>query len=277
MDTLFFFASKIVWAVISPDSLIVLLILGAWLGLVLGWQKLSRRLLSGGALLILLVGFFPIGDLLISPLENRFASNAALPAKVDGIIVLGGAISPRLSNSWQQVELNGSADRLTNFIYLSNLYPDAQLVFTGGSGSLRDQEFKEAEMARILLEQLGLADRAIIFESESRNTVENVQFSKNLVLPEAEENWLLITSAFHMPRSVGIFCQQQWPVQPYPVDHQSMRDNNLRLEFSFAGHLVTLVTATKEWIGLIAYRLTGKTDQFLPGDQNYCGSYSEQP
>ncbi|NQV69511.1 MAG: YdcF family protein [Pseudohongiella sp.] len=272
MDTLFFLASKIIWAVISPDSLIVLLGVSAWLALVFGWMKLSRRLLACCALLLLLIGFFPLGEWLISPLENRFVANAALPARVDGIIVLGGAISPRLSNIWQQAEMNGSADRLTNFLYLANLYPSAQLVFTGGNGSVSEQEFKEADMARVLFDQLGLAERAFIYESESRNTYENALNSKTLVSPQPEENWLLVTSAFHMPRSIGSFCAQQWALQPYPVDHYGMKGDLWRLEFNFTNNLDILRMAIREWVGLVAYRVTGKTEQFLPGDQNYCGS-----
>lgn len=170
MDTLFFIASKIIWAIISPDSLIVLLGVGAWLALGIGWQRLSRRLLSACALLLVLIGCLPVGEWLIAPLENRFAANAALPAEVDGIIVLGGFLNPSRSNAWNQAELDSAADRLTGFLYLARLYPDAQLVFTGGSGSINQQEFKEAESAQFLLEQLGISNRAILFESESRNT-----------------------------------------------------------------------------------------------------------
>ena len=125
-------------------------------------------------------------------------------------------------------------------------------------------------MARILFDQLGLAERAIIYESESRNTAENARNSKELVAPEAGENWLLITSAFHMPRSIGVFCRQGWPVQPYPVDHATQKGNLARMEFAFENNLSLLNTAIKEWVGLIAYRLSGRTDRFLAGDNNSC-------
>ncbi|GJM13756.1 MAG: membrane protein [Pseudohongiella sp.] len=272
MDTAFFIASKIIWALISPDSLIVILGLSAWIAAILKWQRASRSLLSLCALLLALIGFFPVGEWLISPLENRFTTNAALPSEVDGIVVLGGAILPVQSNIWQQPEVSGGADRLTNFLYLARLFPDAQLVFTGGSGSVSDQEFKEAEMARILFDQLGLAQRAIIYESESRNTAENAMNSKELVTPESDENWVLITSAFHMPRSIGVFCKQQWPVQPYPVDHYSQRGDLLRLNFAFSQNLTVLRTAIREWVGLLAYRISGRTDRLLPGAANYCAA-----
>jgi uncharacterized SAM-binding protein YcdF (DUF218 family) len=272
MDTVFFLASKVILALISPDSLIVILGVSAWIAAILKWQRVSRSLLASCALLLVLIGFFPVGEWLIAPLENRFTTNAALPSEVDGIIVLGGAILPRLSNTWQQPEVNGGADRLMNFLYLARLYPNAQLVFTGGSGAVSEQEFKEAEMAQILFDQLGLAQRAIIFESESRNTSENARHSKELVTPESDENWLLVTSAFHMPRSVGVFCQEQWIVHPYPVDHYSQKGNLLRLNFSFSTNLSVLRRAVKEWVGLVAYRISGKTDRLLPGRANNCAA-----
>ena len=272
MDTVFFLASKVIWALISPDSLIVILGVSAWIAAILKWQRVSRSVLASCALLLLLIGFFPVGEWLIAPLENRFTTNAALPSEVDGIIVLGGAILPRLSNTWQQPEVNGSADRLINFLYLARLYPNAQLVFTGGSGAVSEQEFKEAEMAQILFDQLGLAQRAIIFESESHNTSENARHSKALVTPESDENWLLVTSAFHMPRSIGVFCQEQWIVHPYPVDHYSQNGNLLRLNFSFSTNLSVLRRAVKEWVGLVAYRISGKTDRLLPGRANNCAA-----
>ena len=270
MDTVFFLASKIIWALISPDSLIVILGVSAWIAAILKWQRISKSLLASCALLLLLIGFFPVGEWLIAPLENRFTANMALPSKVDGIVVLGGAILPQMSNSWQQPEINGAAERLTNFLYLARLYPNAQLVFTGGSGAVTEQEFKEAETAQMLFKQLGLAERAIIFESESRNTSENARNSKELVTPENNENWLLITSAFHMPRSIGVFCQQQWVVQPYPVDHYSQKGNLLRVDFSFGENLSVLGVAIREWVGLVAYRISGRTDRLLPGIDNNC-------
>lgn len=271
MDTVFFIASKIIWGLISPDSLIVILGVSAWIAVLLNWQRISRRLLTCCALLMLLIGFFPIGEWLIAPLENRFTTNAALPSEVDGIIVLGGALSPQMSNIWQQAELGGAAERMTNFLYLARLYPNAQLVFTGGSGSVTQQEFKEAEMARILFGQLGLAERAILYESESRNTSENAKNSKLLVSPETDENWILITSAFHMPRSIGVFCQEQWSVQAYPVDHYSHKGNLLRVQFAFGENLSLLGIAIREWVGLVAYRLSGRTKQLLPNEKNNCG------
>lgn len=264
MDTVFFWISKLVWLVISPDSLLFLLVVGGWLCLVLHWQKMGRRLIALAALLFLLIGFLPLGEWLIAPLENRFPTNPALPATVDGVIVLGGTVDPELSVLWGQPEISDAAERLTAFVDLANRYPAARLVFTGGSGSLLQQEHKEADVVDEVFFQLGYVNHPVQFEGESRNTYENAVNSKQLVHPVPGETWLLVTSAFHMPRSVGVFCAQQWPVLPYPVDHISRRGQLWRVEFDVLNHLNKLDTALREWLGLAAYRFSGKTSSLLP-------------
>ena len=274
MDTLFFWASKLVWALISPDSLLVILLVTGTLLLSLPaypfLQKLGRRTLVLTSVLTLLVAFLPVGEWLMYPLERRFTTNPELPARVDGIIVLGGALNAARSSAWGQAETDDAAERLSAFVSLARRYPDARLVFTGGSGGLTTQDFKEADYLPTLLQEAGMGARALEIENQSRNTWENAVFSKNLVQPRAGENWVLITSAFHMPRSTGIFCQQQWPVVPWPVDHHSDRARLWRVELQFAGHLQELRTASKEWVGLLAYYLTGKTDRLLPTEASHC-------
>jgi len=264
MDTIFFWASKIVWMVITPGSLIMLLAVGGWLCLAFNWQRAGRRLVSLAALLLVLIAFLPMGEWLIAPLENRFETNPTLPAQIDGIIVLGGAINPYYTELWEQPQIGGAAERLTAFIDLGNRYPNAKLLFTGGSGSLLRQDFKEADVVDQVFYQLGYVNHRVQFESQSRNTYENAQYSKEMLQPKPGETWLLVTSAFHMPRSVGVFCGQGWPVIPYPVDHIHRRNQLWRVELSVTGHLSDLETAIREWVGLVAYRVTGRTSDLLP-------------
>ena len=265
MDTVFFIASKLVWAVLSPASLILVLVVGGWFCLLVGWQKRGRGLVSVAALLLVLIGFLPLGEWLIARLENRFPANPALPETVDGIIVLGGAIDAHRTALWEQPQVGGAAERIMAFLDLGARYPAARRLYTGGSASLVNQQYKEADIADQVFYQLGHVNHGVIFENQSRNTEENARFSRELVSPQPGENWLLITSAFHMPRSVGAFCAQQWPVLPYPVDHLSTRGELWRVEFKVQEHLNTLDTAIREWVGLIAYRLTGRTTDLLPG------------
>ncbi|MCP5356845.1 MAG: YdcF family protein [Pseudomonadales bacterium] len=270
MDTVFFWASKLVWALISPDSLLLILLLTAYGLILLGLRRSGRLLLGVTCLLALLVAWLPLGEWLGAPLESRFPSSPALPPNVDGVIVLGGFIDSPRSAAWQQVQLNEAGERWERFTQLARRYPQARLVVTGGSGALGGQHMKETDSIPALMQQAGLGDREILLETESRNTWENVVLSRELVNPQADEHWLLVTSAAHMPRAVGIFCAQDWPVTPVPVDFRTERNGLWRVELRFAEHLLSLREATHEWVGLLAYFVTGKTARFLPGEANRC-------
>lgn len=264
MDTLFFWASKLIWALISPDSLLLLLMLTGWLLLRLDRPRAARAVLATTCLATLVVALLPIGEWLFSPLETRFDTNPPLPAEVDGILVLGGSVLPVLSEAWQQTETNAAAERLQAFVTLARRYPQAKLAFSGGSGDPRRLEYKETDAVIHYLQEAGLGDREVVLESSSRNTWENAVHSKALLNPGQGERWILITSAFHMPRAMGIFCQQDWPMLPWPVDHRSERGNLLRVQFQLALNLLTLREASKEWTGLLAYALSGRSDSLFP-------------
>jgi len=270
MDTLFFWASKIIWALISPDSLLLFLF-------VLGMLLLNTRRRAWGHRLLIIcctslavIAFFPVGEWFIYPLEKRFAVQPTLPAHVDGIIVLGGSINGTNSAAWGQIESNETAERIHAFADLASRYPQAKLVFTGGSGSIRNQDIREANFITTLAATLGIASDRLLIESESRNTWENALYSKQKFGVGRDEHWVLITSAFHMTRSIGAFCAQDWPVIPWPVDHRTERGNLLRIELNLAQHLSLLTISAREWVGLLAYRITGKSTQLLAGEIMNC-------
>jgi len=264
MDTLFFWLSKLAWLLISPDSLLLILILLSFALLMLRKERSARKLLGVVCVALLAIAMLPIHSVLLHPLDSRFATNPELPPRLDGIIVLGGAEDPYHSSLWNQVELGAGAERFTAFLELARRHPEAQLVFTGGTGSLTKQAYKGADVAKELFQQQGLELNRVVFERQSRNTYENALFTKRLIHPEPNEQWLLITTAWHMPRSVGVFCKQQWPVIPYPVDHATSPSNEISLSWALAEHLESLKIGTREWLGLLAYYVTGKTTALLP-------------
>jgi len=264
MATLFFYLSKIIWALLSPASLLFILFIAGVILLALKKERLARSILYPVAVIFVLIAIFPVGKWIATPLETRFPANPPLPESVDGIIMLGGAVDAVPSFLWDQPELGSAAERYLGFLELSRQYPQATLVFTGGNGRIRDQEYKEADIALHLFELLGLDEDRLIVERDSRNTEENVINSKTLVNPQAGETWILVTSAEHMPRSVGLFCKQGWPVIPWPVDHESTPGRQLRIEFDPGENLFALNDHSREWVGLLAYYLTGKTDRFIP-------------
>ena len=264
MDTLFFWLSKLAWFLLSPLNFILLGLTLAFLLLVLN----KRNFLVPFSLVILiclyLIALFPLGSWLLHPLETRFQTNPQLPEKIDGIIVLSGALNADKTAEWKQTQVNGAVDRELAFMKLARHYPGARLVYTGGSSRLIKHEARAADTAKQLFRDLDFNAERVIFERDSRNTWENAKLSFAKAQPASEENWVLVTSAYHMPRSIGVFCKTGWPMIPYPVDHYSQPSLSFKFGFTLAGRAGLLDMAIHEWLGLLAYRLSGKTDALLP-------------
>jgi len=267
MEPMFFWISKLAWMMIAPDNLLLFLLLIAWILLRRGAYRPATWLLGCVTIVLMSVALFPVGEWLLYPLEIRFPANPKLPDRVDGIIVLSGSENAVLSNLWHQVELRDSAEREIAFLELAGRYPKAKLVFTGGSGSMIHQDDKAADVAEKLFDKLGFDSSRVTFERNSRNTFENAMLSKELVRPHPGQTWILVTTAWHMPRSVGIFCKAGWPVIPYPVDHWTKPGKLLRIDLDLSGHLRDLVIGAREWVGLLAYYVSGKTTVLIP---HYC-------
>ncbi|MBM3584515.1 MAG: YdcF family protein [Alphaproteobacteria bacterium] len=262
--SLVFALSKIFWLVANPTMVIqVLVVLGTLLLWTRRWCVLGRALVSVGAVVLLLVGLLPVGALMVARLEDRFPP-PALPATVDGIVLLGGFISVGVGHERGTVELNTMADRLTGFVALARRYPDARLVFSGGSAALTGDQPPEAEGARRLLEDLGVPLERVTFEDRSRNTAENATETKALVDPQPGETWLLVTSAFHMPRAVASFRKAGWAVVPVPMDYQTGGAGSIGLTLDPQGNLGAFNLAMHEVIGLVAYRFMGHIDTLWP-------------
>jgi uncharacterized SAM-binding protein YcdF (DUF218 family) len=258
-----FVLSKMVWAILTPGSLLFLLLATAFLS-ARRRPLLSRTLLAIGIVFVGALISAPIAHWITGPLEQRFPL-APLPAQVDGIIVLGGAILPRQSRINHQLQTDGAAERLTEGVALSRRYPNARLLYSGGSGEVWDQSDREADFAATLFESLGVERSRLLLERESRNTWENALLSKRLADPKPGENWLLVTSAWHMPRSVGCFRAAGFNVIPHPVDFVATEDQWLLLEPE--NSLMNVATGVREWIGLVAYHLMHRTDAWFPAPQ----------
>jgi uncharacterized SAM-binding protein YcdF (DUF218 family) len=262
---MFFWASKIFGVVIKPTNiLLIVLCVGAAL-LWTRWRRGARWIITVTALIALALAILPVATWPIVALENRFQGSPTLPEKVDGIISLGGIVNQFISKARGQTSVGPGAERLTEFAALAGRYPSAKLVFTGGSGSLFKQELKEADFLRPFLDKLGLSGREVIFEDQSRNTFENALFSKRLVKPAPGEVWVLITSAIHIPRAVGVFRQAGWNVIAYPVSFATEGLYQTDLRFSLGLGMGHTSIWLHEWVGLVAYWLTGRSDSLFPG------------
>lgn len=265
--TALFVASKLLWILAAPSMVLLIL---AWIGLLL---LLRHHRQPGFACLFVSLGSYtaiavlPVGQLLLGPLENRFPVVTVLPANVAGVIVLGGAVDPDISKDRGIPTLNDDAERMTALVYLAHQYPKARLTFTGGNGALVHGSMAEADVARELFTELGVDQSRMVYEGHSRNTYENATLLKALVKPQPGELWLLVTSAWHMPRSVGIFRHVGWQVEPFPVAYRTRPALSFALNGSLPQRLEMVDLATHEWFGLTAYWLLGRTSALFPAPQ----------
>jgi len=265
---LFAILAKIVWFAVQPLSLVLLLGL---LGLSLSftrWRRTSRGALLTAFGLLALCAFTSIGYLALEPLESRFERPAVAPAAVTGIIVLGGGMDADINDVRRGYELNRSGDRFTEALRLALLHPRARIVISGGTGVLFAGTDTEAAAGARFFADFGIAKERITLEAAARNTEENARFTRQVLDPRPGETWLLVTSAFHMPRAAGLFRKAGFPVVPWPVDYLGPGNEAFRLKLDQPAENIGVASiAMREWLGLLAYYLTGRIDDLVPSPE----------
>ena len=269
---MFFILSKLYESFLSPIPLLLLLALA---GAILTFgraARFGRRLAIASLLALIVIALTPVGRMLIAPLEDRFPPPSADAPPPYGIIILGGAIKGAESDARGQAVFD-EGERVVEAAILAKRYPGARIVFTGGAGSLMASgEDHEADQAKALLIALGVDPARVTLEKRSRNTDENARFTANLVRPRPDQRWWLVTSAFHMPRSMGLFEKAGFDVTPYPVGFRTLGPGRPVLwSLDAAENLRTFEIAAKEWVGLAIYRATGRIDRLFPGPQDAAG------
>jgi uncharacterized SAM-binding protein YcdF (DUF218 family) len=263
---MFFPLSKILGFFALPSNLVIVAgLIGALLLMTRFW-RIGRAVVLTSLVLLAIFGLSPLGNALIVPLEDRFPPTPSLGGEVAGIVVLGGAITPDVSAARDEVVLNEAAERLTEAALLAKAHPEAKIIFSGGDAGLVRAEGVEAPFALRLLRDLGVPPSRLLADDRSRNTVENAEFSKALAAPKPGERWLLVTSAYHMPRAIGVFRRAGFDVEAYPVDWRTRGPADAVRPFPSVGDgLRRTDTAVREWVGLLVYWLTGKSSALFPG------------
>jgi uncharacterized SAM-binding protein YcdF (DUF218 family) len=245
-----YYISKLFWFVAAPTSALVLLSTGATLWAVLGSSQWAVWLSAAAACGLAIGAFAPIGLALTVPLENRFLFSRPDPqAPPDGIIMLAG----------------GAGNGFNAVLKLSEDYPKTRLTFCG---------FRAAEKNLLKrLVELGIDPVRINIEPQSRTTSEDALCSATLLKPKTHERWVLVTAAMHMPRAVGCFRVAGFQIDPYPVEFITRNRSGPFAAFATGSSaLIQFDRAAKEWIGLIAYRILGKTDALFPAQQELKGT-----
>jgi uncharacterized SAM-binding protein YcdF (DUF218 family) len=270
---MFFYLAKLIWFVLQPSTLIALLIAYGSILIWTGWARWGRRFVSIGAILLLIAGLSPLGQALILPLEDRFPrANLDQPPPPAGFILLGGAESRLNGNARQAPTLSGAGDRVCETVILAREVPGAKIAGGGGDAGILYKSDSEAKGAAALLTSMGLDRERLILEAGARDTYENARYLKDeltkLGLLGPSTRWVLITSAYHMPRAIGSFRHAGFDVEAWPVDYRTRGSADLtRPFFQVSEGLRRVDTASRECVGLLAYWLAGRTGELFPSPQ----------
>ena len=254
MQDLYFIASKVVWFFIEPLHVLAILIV-LW-GLAL-WMRsrLATPLSIITVIWTLLLGATPIWNTMLHAHETAIVPTE--PKQIEGVIVLGGAFNELVTEAHDSVSLNGAGERMTAAVTLMRQYPDVPVVFSGFSGRFVRGALSESDVALRFFSEVAGSTERIILENQSRNTFENALYTKDLIGFAGDKPWLLVTSAFHMPRAFEIFTDRGIRVLPYPVDFRS-RTPSSEFRWDLGTGSDQLNILLHEWIGLWTYRLTQK-------------------
>ncbi len=271
---MFFYLAKVLWFLLQPSTLIALLIGYGAILIWTGWARWGRRFVTVGAILLLLAGLSPLGNVLILPLEDRFPRvDLDAPPPPTGFILLGGAEDRLVGTARKAPALNEAGERIVETAILAQRFPGAKIAFTGGDAGVLYKSDSEANGAAALLTALGVPRERLILEAKARDTYENAVFLKQelgkLGLLGPEARWVLITSAYHMPRAMAAFRAAGFDVEAWPVDYRTRGEADLTRPFDKVSEGLRRVdTATREWVGLFAYWLRGRSDVLFPAPQS---------
>lgn len=252
------------WSVLGPSQVLVYAaILGALL-LAAGRVRAGRALCLAGGLGLLLFGVLPLSYYLLAPLQERFPARP-LPARITGIVLLAGAERAAATAARGEPQLNMHGSRYLTALRLALRHPEARVVFVGGPARDRESgELAEAGVAHELLPSMGLDPARLTFEPRATDTCDSAANARALLRPSPTEAWVVVTSAFHLPRTMACFRAVGWEVIPQPADFQGLVLPWRSGSFRVAQNLAMLDLALHEWIGVAYYRLTGRTRELFP-------------
>ncbi len=263
---MFYVASKFLYFFFQPSSMLfIALSCGIVLARGAKYRQRGLQIATVAVVLLLLAGFSSLSCALLLPLENRFQSQPAAvrASEIAGVIILGGFEDIHVDGGRGSLSLNEAGERLTEGLRLARSIPSAKVVFTSNVADAGDGENFVRNLREFMADE-GISPDRIVIESHARNTYENASLTYEVLKPTEHQLWALVTSAFHMPRAVGTFRQRGFHVIAYPVDYRT-RDIFDVLPFNRLGAgLESLDLVVREWVGLAAYWITGKSDALFP-------------
>lgn len=260
-----FYISKIFWLLAQPLSLALILLLAGLLAGLLKWNRLRALASLAATLVLFLTLFTSTGAVLLQTLEDRIV-RADLPAGGPScIITLGGGFESEIIAARGGFEMTQAGDRFVETLRLARQFPEARILISGGDGSFSGAYEGDAVVGTRFFDAFGVPATRVIRETQSRDTFENAGNTQALLKENGLEGCLLVTSAFHMPRSVGLFRKLGLEVLPWPTDYRTTGKASLGLDFTQpSANSQLMTTALREWTGLLFSYLAGRTHAFFP-------------
>ena len=258
-----FFLSKILWSLFNPFNLILILIIAGLIFNFFNFNKISKYFYFVAFLFFFVSAILPTGSYLFYFLEKDFHNSTTIPKQIDGILILSGASNPYLTKEFNQVSLNDSAERLTEAVIIIKQKPNVKIIFAGGRADIEHPQASDSYSAKKFFKNMNIDVSRIIFESKSKNTFENIINSKRIANPKKNEKWLVITSASHLKRVLNVADKINWKLIPYATDFKSSKKFNFNVKLDFFTSLSIFQGASHEWIGLVYYYFTGKSDKIF--------------
>jgi uncharacterized SAM-binding protein YcdF (DUF218 family) len=254
-----FYLSKILNFLINPIHLLSLVIL-IQIFIIFFMQSKKLVILFSKLFLILFLffGYSPLSSFLLSKIEDYIQTSKYPVQQLIGVIVLGGSFNSGLeSKERNEVSLNSSAERLTKALEIYKKNPRLLILFSGFSSELKPQGWSESDMAKKFFLDQGVKLDNLIFEDQSKNTFENIKFSKDIIA-NYKGTWGLITSASHMPRSFFAFKKQSLILEPINVDYKTGTSRMFWINFDISLGLSNWSIILHELIGISYYKITNK-------------------
>lgn len=242
---------------LQPSTLLTLLVAAALVATWVRWTALAATLLTAFLVVIAAAVFLPFDEWLGVPLETAVAP-APLPDRVDGVVVLGGAVDWRVTRGRQGLALNAAGERIAAAAALAQRYPEARIVFTGSFADAFADDFQPRATSASLFFGPHFAGRDLRFLGEARSTYEDALLALEAASPRQGESWLLVTSAWHMPRALGTFAALGWRLAPFSVDYRTSGEARIAPSWDVAATLADLDRLVREWGALAVYRRAGR-------------------
>jgi uncharacterized SAM-binding protein YcdF (DUF218 family) len=253
-----FWLPKLLDFVEQPLAWVLLLLLVA---LVLFWRRRQRaalRTVVVATLLLACLGVEAVPEIILQRLEDAYPATTRSPGEFEGVLVLGGGLEGGIKAvERNQTLLGGSAERVTTAVALARDFPNLKIVLTGYAGVNQPGGLSEAQGTVRFFREQGLPTSRLIVEPAARNTAEIAENVKTITGIDPSKPWLLLTSAWNMPRALLAFRKAGWNVEPLPVDY--FTGTSIRFaRYSIARGSFAWSVALHELLGIAWYRVTGR-------------------